>query len=122
MTNLHSHPWHYYTGRFSAFAATAIMLSLSCQSDPPREQSAASNHQPWPVRMAESEMQRRGDSFLFNDGTKTSWVYETGFFLKGIEQIWRQTSDDKYFAYLKKVVDSYVEPDGSIKTYEMQEY
>jgi unsaturated rhamnogalacturonyl hydrolase len=100
----------------------AIMSSLSCQPDVPREQAAASNHQPWSVRMAESEMQRRGDSFLFHDGTKTSWVYETAVFLKGLEQVWRQTGDEKYFAYIKKIVDSYVEPDGNVKTYDLKEY
>jgi unsaturated rhamnogalacturonyl hydrolase len=104
------------------FAAMAIMFSAACQSDSPREQAAASNHVPWSIRMAESEMQRRGDSFLFNDSTKTSWVYETAVFLKGLEQVWRQTGDKKYFAYIKKFVDSYVGPDGSIKTYELEEY
>jgi unsaturated rhamnogalacturonyl hydrolase len=72
--------------------------------------------------MAESEMKRRGDSFLFQDSAKSSWVYETGLFLKAIEQVWRQTGDDKYFAYIKTIVDSYVEPEGSIKTYEVEEY
>lgn len=122
MTTIHSHLWHYFTGRFSAFAALAIMFSVSCQSDTPREQAAVSSQVPWSIRMAESEMQRRGDSFLFNDSTKTSWVYETAVFMKALEQVWRQTGEEKYFAYIKKFVDSYVEPDGSIKTYELEEY
>jgi len=122
MKNFHQRVWRHYAGRFSSFAAMAILFLVSCQSGAPREQSAASNHVPWSIRMAESEMQRLGDSFLFNDGTKTSWVYETAVFLKGLEQVWRQTGDEKYFAYIKKFVDSYVEPDGSIKTYELEEY
>ncbi|MCI0691940.1 glycoside hydrolase family 88 protein [candidate division KSB1 bacterium] len=122
MKNFHQRVWHHFAGRFSTFAAMAIMLSVACQSEAPRKEKVASNHRPWPVRMAESEMQRRGDSFLFNDGTKTSWVYETAVFLKGLEQVWRQTGDEKYFAYIKKFVDSYVESDGSIKTYELEEY
>ena len=103
-------------------AAAAILLLFSCQSSTSREQAMASNHVPWAVRMAESEMQRRGDSFLYSDGTKTSWVYETAVFMKGLEQIWRQTGEEKYFAYIQKFVDSYVGPDGSIKTYELKEY
>ncbi|MDZ7292278.1 MAG: glycoside hydrolase family 88 protein [candidate division KSB1 bacterium] len=95
------------------------MTLLSCKST---AQTVVPSHLPWSVRMAESEMNRRGDSFLFNENTKSSWVYETGVFLKGIEQVWRQTGDDKYFAYIKSIVDSYVEPDGSIKTYEVEEY
>jgi unsaturated rhamnogalacturonyl hydrolase len=122
MTNLHSRSWLYFAGGFTALALMAIILLVSCKSNDKNEQTAASNHQPWSVRMAESEMHRRGDSFLFNDSAKTSWVYETAVFLKGLEQVWRQTGDEKYFDYIKKFVDSYVEPDGSIKTYELEEY
>jgi unsaturated rhamnogalacturonyl hydrolase len=122
MTNLHLRFWHSSAGVAAMLAVVTVILLAACRSDAQRGQTAASNHRPWSVRMVESEMQRRGDSFLFNEGTKSSWVYETGFFLKGVEQVWRQTGDDKYFAYLKKVVDSYVEPDGTIKTYEMEEY
>jgi unsaturated rhamnogalacturonyl hydrolase len=115
MTNFHQKMW-------CKAVAIAMLIALSCQSEAPREQTPASNHRSWPVRMAESEMKRRGDSFLFNDGAKTSWVYETAVFLKGLEQAWRQTGDEKYFAYIKKFVDSYVESDGGIKTYELEEY
>ncbi len=110
-------------GKLVVCVVMVIMFSLACQTNAPREQkAAASNHVSWSVRMADSEMQRRGDSFLFNANTKTSWVYETAVFLKGLEQVWRQTGDEKYFAYIKKFVDSYVEPDGSIKTYKLEEY
>ena len=122
MKNFHQRARRYFADSFSAFVAMAIMFSASCQSNTPREQAAASSHVPWSVRMADSEMQRRGDSFLFDASKKTSWVYETAVFLKGLEQIWRQTGDEKYFAYIKKFADSYVEPDGSIKTYELEEY
>ncbi len=115
MTNLHQRMWR------SFFAAT-MLLSISCQSQVPREQASVSNHVPWSIRMADAEMQRRGDSFLYNENVKTSWVYETAVFMKGLEQVWRQTGEEKYFAYIKKFVDSYVEPEGSIKTYELEEY
>lgn len=115
MTNIHSRLWH------GAVSAT-IILTLSCQSQSPREQATASNHTPWSVRMAQSEMQRRGDSFLFNDSTKTSWVYETAVFMKALEQVWQQTGEQKYFDYIKAFADSYIEPDGNIKTYELEEY
>lgn len=122
MANFYLRSWHASAGVAAMLALVTMILLAACRSDAQREQATASNPQPWSVRMAESEMQRRGDSFLFNDSTKSSWVYETGFFLKGVEQVWRETGNDKYFAYIKKIVDSYVEPDGKIKTYEMEEY
>ena len=122
MTNFYSRRWHYFAGFSSALALVAMIFFSACQSDAERKQTAAPDDQPWSVRMAESEMQRRGDSFLFNDSAKSSWVYETGVFLKSLEQVWRQTGDDKYFNYIRTVADSYVEPDGNIKTYEVEEY
>jgi unsaturated rhamnogalacturonyl hydrolase len=119
---LSSLTWRYVAGLVSAIILITIVLLISRKSTADLEKSAAKNRQPWSVQMVESEMSRRGDSFLFNEGAKSSWVYETGFFLKGVEQVWRQTGDDKYFAYLKAIVDSYVEPDGNIKTYDLQEY
>ena len=102
--------------------ALILFLSLSCKDRGRSEQVMVASDLPWSVRMAESEMLRRGDSFLFNDSVKTSWVYETAVFLKGLEQIWRQSGEEEYFAYIKKFVDSYVGPEGNIKTYKVEEY
>lgn len=115
MTLCHSKLWH-------GMVAGKIILTLSCQSQSPREQEPVPNHTPWSVRMATSEMQRRGNSFLFSDSTKTSWVYETAVFMKALEQVWEQTGEQKYFDYVKAFTDSYVEANGNIKTYELEEY
>ncbi len=72
--------------------------------------------QKWSVRMADSEMKRA-------EITLKKWgAYDSGVVLKGIEQVWRQTKDQKYFDYIKKNLDEYVEEDGNIKTYELDEY
>ncbi len=115
MTGFHSKSWQ-------GVVAATIILALACQSQSPRGQAPVAHHTPWSVRMAQSEMQRRGDSFLFNDSTKSSWVYETAVFMKALEQVWQQTGEQKYFDYIKAFADSYVEPDGNIKTYELEEY
>ena len=47
-----------------------------------------SNDAPWPVRMADSVMQRA--SIL---GKK--WAYEWGVVLRGIESVWQQTGDQR---------------------------
>lgn len=51
-----------------------------------------------------------------------SWEYEQGVVLKGIERLWRETGDIRYFNYLKKMIDLFVREDGTIRTYNMQEY
>src|SRR3954464_4044743 len=43
------------------------------------------------------------------------WSYEQGVVLKGIERVWKQTGDGKYFAYIKQTMDQYVLDDGTIR-------
>ncbi|MBZ5496112.1 MAG: glycoside hydrolase family 88 protein [Acidobacteriia bacterium] len=76
----------------------------------------------WAEKMAASEMKRRGDSLSFGKDPKAKWAYETGVFLKGLEAVWSRTGDGKYYDYLKAVVDSFVNPDGSITSYKLEEY
>lgn len=112
--------------RYHAVCFASLLLivaaATSCKDGPRSEQVLVSSDLPWSARMAQSEMYRRGDAFLYNDSVKTSWVYETAVFMKGLEQVWRQTGEQKYFAYIRKFVDSYVEAGGRIKTYEPEEY
>ena len=51
-----------------------------------------------------------------------SWEYEQGVVLKGIERLWRETGDVRYFNYFKKMIDLFVREDGTIRTYNLQEY
>ncbi|MDZ7268957.1 MAG: glycoside hydrolase family 88 protein [candidate division KSB1 bacterium] len=115
MTNVNQKIWH-------RFLLVVMVVFLSGQGRVPRQHRPAAQDLPWSVRMADSEMQRRGDSFLFHDSAKTSWVYETAVFMKGLEHVWQQTGRQKYFDYIKAFADSYVGPDGSIKTYTLAEY
>jgi unsaturated rhamnogalacturonyl hydrolase len=50
------------------------------------------------------------------------WHYEHGLELLAIERVWRATGDAKYWHHVKKSVDLLVEPDGAIRTYDLEEY
>ncbi len=76
----------------------------------------------WAERMATSEMQRQGESLCFGKGPKAKWAYETGVLLKGLEAVWVRTGDNRYYEYIKSVIDSYLAPDGSIRTYKLDDY
>ncbi|MFB0515695.1 MAG: glycoside hydrolase family 105 protein [Candidatus Neomarinimicrobiota bacterium] len=77
----------------------------------------------WYVRMADSEITRRGNSLEYGSSDpKAKWNYETGLFLKAVLAVWQETGQQRYFDYVKGVIDSYLEPDGSIKTYRMEDY
>jgi len=83
---------------------------------------AAADALNWAKKMAESEMKRRGDSLAFGKDPKAKWAYETGVFLKGLEMVGARTGDKKYDGYVKAVIDSYLAPDASIRTYKLEDY
>jgi unsaturated rhamnogalacturonyl hydrolase len=50
------------------------------------------------------------------------WAYEWGVILKGIQSVWENTKDPRYFAYIQYCINQYVEPDGNIRTYNVEAY
>jgi unsaturated rhamnogalacturonyl hydrolase len=50
------------------------------------------------------------------------WSYEWGVVLKGIEQVWLDTGDKKYLDYIQHNFEQFVEPDGNIRTYDLEDY
>ena len=77
---------------------------------------------PYSVRMAESFMNRHKDSIAVKEGKPAGWDYEQGLMYKAIEKVWRRTGDGKYFEYIRKDIDRYVQKDGSIRTYKYDDF
>lgn len=50
------------------------------------------------------------------------WNYEQGLILESIYRLWTNTKDEKYFNYIKMNIDYYVNDNGSIKTYELNNF
>lgn len=53
---------------------------------------------------------------------KLKWTYETGVYLEGMAHLWEKTGKKEYFDYIQTVIDTYVENDGTIKTYKLHDY
>lgn len=70
---------------------------------------------PWSIRMANSCIQ-------WHPILSEQWSYESGVVLKGIEQVWFDTGDWKYLAYIRRNINQFVMPDGSIYTYRLEDY
>jgi unsaturated rhamnogalacturonyl hydrolase len=47
--------------------------------------------------------------------------YHQGVFLSGMEKCWKQTKNDKYYNYIKRWVDTQIQPDGSVKKFNSNE-
>ncbi|MBN2545949.1 MAG: glycoside hydrolase family 88 protein, partial [Spirochaetes bacterium] len=76
----------------------------------------------WAERMAKSEMYRRKDSLQYQKSSKGQWDYTTGLLLLGLEKLWEKTKNEEYYQYIKKTIDSYVNKDGTINSYKVDEY
>ena len=65
--------------------------------------------------MADSVIARKTDLTSY-------WAYEFGLTLDGIAEVWKQTGDRKYFDYVKACTDTFVQEDGTIRGYSVDEY
>src|SRR6267142_4041922 len=78
---------------------------------------------PMSERMANTAMNTLWRDATKNEsGTPSKWTYDHGVVLKGIEGVWHATGDRKYFDYIKQSMDHYVNADGTIRTYNLDDY
>jgi unsaturated rhamnogalacturonyl hydrolase len=50
------------------------------------------------------------------------WAYEWGVLLKSVERVWLRTHDRRYFDYIKRNIDEFVDLKGDVRTYRLEEY
>lgn len=92
-----------------------LFLSIICLS------SVAAQTAPLSERMAATAMALWKDSTA-TDPARDRWNYEQGVLLRGIEGVWKNTADGKYFKYIQHLVDHFINDDGTIRTYRPDEY
>ncbi len=73
-------------------------------------------------QMADTAMNRVYADSPNGAGIPPKWVYDFGTELEGMKNLWFATGDKKYFDFIKKGVDTFVQSDGSIKTYKVEDY
>jgi unsaturated rhamnogalacturonyl hydrolase len=95
--------------------ALFLFLSVTCFS------YATGQTAPLSERMAATAMTVWKDA-LAADPARERWNYEQGVLLKGIEGVWLNTADGKYFRYIQHITDRFINDDGTIRTYRPEEY
>jgi len=50
------------------------------------------------------------------------WTYDQSVVLRGIDGLWLRTADPRYFRYMQQSMDRFVEDDGRIQTYKLEDY
>ncbi len=77
---------------------------------------------PWSQRAANAAMTRWPDGRTVPAGAPWAWNYEVGTLLQGVDGVWLNTVDPRYFNYIKDSVDPLVGADGSIPTLKPDEH
>ena len=73
-------------------------------------------------RVAASVLTRWKEALTTEPGKPAKWNYDQGLLLKGIEGVWFRTGDGRYFRYIQQGMDHFVNADGTITTYKLDDY
>jgi unsaturated rhamnogalacturonyl hydrolase len=76
----------------------------------------------WSERMANSEMARLGDALNYAPGKKARWDYTSGLFAYALERLGAETGSAATADYGANLVESFIAPDGTIRTYAQEDY
>lgn len=78
---------------------------------------------PWSERMANAMMETHKDSITYKEeGKFARWDYEQAILLKALERVWTRTGNGKYYQFILKNMDSYVNEKGEIRTYKGEQF
>ena len=70
---------------------------------------------PWSIRAAETLMER-------HPSLTDRWHYEPGVALLALQRVWEQTKDARYFEYIQRNIDTFIDESGDIRTYHLEDY
>lgn len=104
-----------------ALLSSSAFISSSAAAATPQTFADATPLE-WSKRMADSEMSRRGDSMFFQGAPRARWDYTTSLLGLSLLKLAERTSSPRYAEYGAKTVESFIQPDGSIATYKLEDY
>lgn len=82
-----------------------------------------SGNQSWSRQIADSFIARHPGAVTYDSGSSSQkWNYEQGLMLVALYKLWQHTNDKRYFEFMQDNLDLYVENDGNIKTYKLEDY
>jgi unsaturated rhamnogalacturonyl hydrolase len=110
------------------FARAALLLVLfslcaSCATQSASSQKfSGATPLEWSVRLADSEMARRGDSLAWKPDGKPKWDYTAGLFTLSLLKLNAVAPDPRYVAFTTNAIGSFVSKYGEVATYKPEEY
>ena len=104
-------------------AGLFALVSCATKTAAPAKFAGATPLQ-WSVRMADSEIVRRGDSLVWQEGGKAKWDYTVGLFTLSLLKLDGQVHnpDPDYVKFAENTIGSFITPEGGIQRYKVEEY
>ncbi len=102
-------------------AASSAGVAHAADQVLPREFGGAAPLE-WSVRMAQSEMARRGDNLAWREGGRAKWDYTAGLFTLSLLKLDQRVPDPRYLEFAKTAIGSFITPDGGIRGYKVEDY
>lgn len=96
-----------------------IIFSLGCAQNISR----SSESLPWSKKIANSFILRHPDYATYDSlHPNKKWNYEQGLILFALYNTWLHTGDTTYFVFVKENLNKYINDEGEISTYKLEEY
>ncbi|MET3879539.1 glycoside hydrolase family 88 protein [Chitinophaga sp. OAE865] len=95
----------------TSLLSTALLLSVSLA----QAQTGAAG-------MAATVMRIWSDSLEVQPGRPVRWSYDQGVVLEGFTGLWKRTGDQRYFRYIQRSMDHFIDTNGNIRTYQLKDY
>jgi unsaturated rhamnogalacturonyl hydrolase len=83
--------------------------------------AAHAEDRPWSERAATAAIERWPDGRFVPADQKWAWNYELGTLLEGMDGVWLNTANPRYYKYVQSSVDQFVTPEGDIPTWKVEE-
>jgi unsaturated rhamnogalacturonyl hydrolase len=97
-----------------------FLFTLGCKSETKNDETPDTESLKWSVQMANSVMNLH-DTLLYYDGRdKIKWQYDVAMLAMTIDKLGEV--DQKYSDYMKQYFDYFINDDGSVKKYKLEEY
>jgi unsaturated rhamnogalacturonyl hydrolase len=105
------------------FAVIFLIAPVLHAADAPQSREfAGSTPLQWSVRMADSEMARRGDSLAWKEGGTAKWDYTTALFTLSLLKLHERAHDPRYVAFAENAIGSFIATNGTIHGYKIEDY
>jgi len=101
----------------SRLAGLILLAAITCSTC----LGTSTEQHPWSERAAIAAINRWPNGRFVPASQSWAWNYELGTLLQGMDAVWLNTADPRYYNYIKSSVDQFLDPDGAIPTLKVEE-